>query len=93
MNVFKDQSYLTIIATTHQDLSAATVKKILYKKPDGTSGSWTATAVGTNLTYDVQASDIDQYGKWYFQSYIEVGGKKGFGDIECKEFLNHLATS
>lgn len=81
MSLFKDQALLKIKLDTGYDLSTATVKKILYKKPDGTKGNWTANHVGTELEYQVEAGDIDQTGDWILQSYIEVSGLPGFGEL------------
>jgi len=76
-----------IILETEYDLSLAAVKKILYLKPDGTTkGSWEATQSGNDLVYLPQAGDIDQTGEWSLQSYIEVGGKPGLGDIVKHHF-------
>lgn len=80
MSVFKDQSLLTIRLDTHQDLTGATELKILYVKPDGTKGSWTATADGQVVQYVVNVGDIDQSSYWTFQSYLKVGTKEATGD-------------
>lgn len=79
-----------IILETEYDLSLATVTKILYHKPDGTKGSWTATISGNDLVYLPQTGDIDQSGVWKFQSYIEVGGEPGMGAVTSKEFKTSL---
>jgi hypothetical protein len=97
MSVFKLQSLLSIILDTHKKeertiaesealLASAAVTNILYTKPNGEKGSWTATVSGTKLIYNVQNGDIDQVGIWKFESYIEVGGLKGFGDIASRQF-------
>lgn len=86
MSVFKKQSFLTIrLETNYSDLGAATVKRILFKRPDGTSGYWNATADGTELVYNLQNGDINKEGNWQFQSYIEVAGLNAPGDI-----VNHF---
>lgn len=62
-------------------LSSADVKKILYQKPDGTSGEWDdVTVSGTIITKNLSNTDIDQKGNWTFQSYVEFSGEKGYGD-------------
>lgn len=45
------------------DISAATVY-ILYTKPSGTEGQWTATKSGTDFYYLLQEDDIDEIGIW-----------------------------
>jgi len=89
-HVFKQQGLLTIKLDTGYDLSLATVHKIFYQKPDKTTGEWTATVNGTELVYEVQNTDIDQKGTWKFQSYIEAGGRKGYGEIVSHNFLNPI---
>jgi hypothetical protein len=83
MSVFKKQTLLTINAeTNYDDLASASVTRILYTKPNGrTTGFWDATVSGTTLVYNVQEGDLDVDGTWSFQSYIEVGGLKGYGEI------------
>jgi hypothetical protein len=90
MSVYKTQSLLTINLATGMDLSGASVTRILYKKPNGTKGYWTATVSSQNLQYVVSNGDIDQEGTWQFQSYIEVGGKKGFGLVAKQVFEPNL---
>lgn len=93
MDVFKKQTLLTIkLDTNDSDLASATVKKILYKKPDGkTKGEWDAYIDGTNLCYDLtSAGEIDQVGTWEFQAYVVKGGLEGFGDVATRVFNKHL---
>ena len=80
----------TIRLDTDLDLSSATVKRILYEKPDGTTGYWTATADDTYLTYNLANGDIDQRGQWKFQTYIEVSGEKAYGRITRIDFKSPL---
>lgn len=87
MSLFKTQSLFSIIAQTdYSDLASASVTRILYKKPNETTGYWAATVSGNDLVYNVSSGDIDQKGVWEFQAYIEVGGLKGFGGIGSKNF-------
>lgn len=86
MSVFKKQSLLTLkLETNYDDLAAATVKRILFKRPDGTEGFWNADQEGTLLVYNLQNGDINKEGNWQFQTYIEVGGKNAPGTI-----VNHF---
>lgn len=93
MSVFKTQSLLTIRLDTLTDLSSATTKKILYKKPSGATGEWTATADSQTLVYEVQAGDIDEAGTWEFQSSIVVGGRTGLGTIVSQKFNNPIVVT
>jgi len=80
-----------ILETENDNVPSASVRRILYTKPDGiTKGFWEATADGNDLVYLPQTGDIDQYGDWTFQSYILVGGKPGFGDVVTQRFERTL---
>lgn len=65
-------------------ISGATNTKILYSKPDGTSGEWVATILDNRyLTYQVSGvSELDIAGDWKFQAYVELGTFKGKGETE-----------
>ena len=81
-HVFKNQSLLRITAETgYNDLASTDVHRILYTKPDGSSGFFEGTISGTKLIYNLVAGDIDQEGYWNFQAYVEIGGLKGYGEI------------
>ena len=66
-----------------EDITTATVLQIKYKKPDGTTGAWTAVVSGTDYAvYTTQlADDLDQLGKWLIQLYVEMGGAKVHGPV------------
>lgn len=86
MSLFNTQSVLTITLDTGTDTTLAAVKKILYEKPSKVKGEWTATGSTTFLSYVVVNGDIDVPGLWKFQAYLEIGGKKLFGDIVTENF-------
>jgi hypothetical protein len=71
---------------TGQDLTGAATMRIYYKKPDLTStGFWTAlqdATYDTRLYYEVLVTDLDQAGKWTFQSWVSMGGWSDYGE-EC----------
>jgi hypothetical protein len=81
---------ITVELDTGLDLSSATVSKILYKKPDGKRGEWTATVDEKMLTYEPSNTDINQAGTWQFQAYVEIGGEIGRGEIVTQTFQPHL---
>jgi len=69
-----------------EDISTATVMRVKYEKPDGTDGYWTAAldlsdADTETIYYDTLAADFDQSGRWRLQSYIEMPGWAGHGEI------------
>ena len=61
-------------------ITSATVKKILFKKPDGTKFSKDANLVTDGddgkMEYVSISGDIDIPGKWAMQGYIEIPGGK-----------------
>lgn len=69
---------------TAVNISTATVKRLDFRKPDGTVIQRTAAFFTTGadgiLYYDTIAGDIDQVGKWYVQPYVEFDGFKGHGE-------------
>lgn len=62
--------------TTAVDVSTATVKKIYFKKSDGTKVGKTAAFYtdGTDgiIQYAAIAADIDMAGIWQMQGYVEM---------------------
>ena len=57
---------------TGTDISTASVSRIYYKKPDGTTGYWAATISGTtDLVYDIPDTDLDTEGTWTFYAYVQ----------------------
>lgn len=64
------------------DISAASNPKILYEKPDGTSGSWIATIVNVRyLEYQTVEEDLDQEGLWLFHSSVTFGSNEKVGNL------------
>jgi hypothetical protein len=67
--------------TSDFDLSSADTIFIRYRKPDGSTGQWTATLNGTtNIQYTTtDADDLDVPGEWTFQGYATfVNGSDNF---------------
>lgn len=65
------------------DISAATLKQIKFRKPDGTVVTKTATTVGgepSKIEYTFAADELDQAGYWKAQPYLEgIDGWSGHG--------------
>lgn len=90
-SIFKNQTLLTLKLETNLDISTASELKILYRKPDGTRGSWPGTLDGTTkISYDVSANDIDQAGNWQFQAYAKIGTLEGYGVIVHQKINNAI---
>lgn len=73
-----------IIVDLGSDITTATVKKIKYKKPDGTEGEWLANISGTRFfTYTSVSGDLDPIGKWILNAYVEMPAWQGHGETFC----------
>ena len=72
----------------------ATKLEIRYKKPDKTTGAWTAQIFGVNepsvLSYTIQAGDLDQPGVWELQPYVESPNWTGTGQSVNLTILKNI---
>jgi hypothetical protein len=64
------------------DVSTASIKKIKFKKPNGTvvskNAAFTTDGSDGKIQYTTEASPnniLDEPGKWEYQAYIEMSGK------------------
>lgn len=77
------------------DLSAASVKNILFGRPDGTSlskaASFTNTGVDGKIQYASVANDLNQPGWYEIQAQITVGSFQGKTEVR-KFFVYPNAT-
>lgn len=81
-SIFKNQGFLILKLDTGIDLSLSVNRKILFKRPDGVSGFFTATIEGTKIVYQFNNTDLNVApGIWQFQAYCEINGKTAYGDI------------
>jgi hypothetical protein len=79
--IYAFQSNAPINIDTGISLATATATKILFKRPDGSSGEWDAVATGSTLTYDPTDTDLNQWGDWQFQAYCEIDGEAAYGEV------------
>jgi hypothetical protein len=78
--IYKGAIGLLVEIDLQEDISAATIKRIYVKKPDGTIVTWSATVYDTTkLHYVTQSTDLAAAGKYKLQPYIEIGDFKGRG--------------
>jgi hypothetical protein len=73
-----------IILNTESSIAAATLTEILYRKPDGTIGTWTAVKEvdNTHISFTTTTvNDLDVAGEWLLWSYIEMPGWSGPGEL------------
>jgi hypothetical protein len=81
--IYKGDIGLAITLDLGESIAAATALKIHYKKPSGTTGTWTAVLSGTTaLAYTTTAaSDIDEGGSWQLQAAFTLSGWTGHSTI------------
>jgi len=91
MSVYVNQGYLLLILETGIDISAASVLKIKYKKPDGSSGNYPGTLHGTTqIQYQFANIDLNISGSWQFQAWVTIGGLDAYGDVASINVLSNL---
>lgn len=82
MSVFKNQGYLTLKFDTGIDLTAASNKAILFKKPNGVKGSIDATVETTKLVISLVNATLNMApGEWQFQPFCTFSGRNAYGDV------------
>ena len=83
MGYFVGEVGKVIVVNTNVNTSGSTVRHILYWKPNGTYGYWSAEIYGTtSIMYrTTSATDLDISGIWKVQSYIEDSDGKFKGEI------------
>jgi hypothetical protein len=56
-----------------QDITAATVRSIEVRKPDGSTATWAALASGSNaIAFTTLAGSIDMPGRWRLQARVTL---------------------
>lgn len=88
------QTLRITLNTFLDDLASATVKKISYRKPDGTTGQWDASILDTTkLSYKITAGVIDKLGIWIFETYVEIGAEIYPGDEYPIRVIEKIETT
>lgn len=88
LSTFLNQTLTPLeLDTGRSDLGTATVKKILFKKPSGSTGEWIATVSGTKLQYVFVDGDLNEVGYWRVRTYLEISGKKGWGPWQTMQVV------
>ena len=72
-NVYVNDT-LTLTLETNTDISGATTFRIYYKKPDKTTGYWTATRSGTTVTYTIPVGTLNKSGAWVVKAWVQYAG-------------------
>ena len=76
MKVYVNQTNLTLTLNAGMNLTSVSSALIKYIKPDLTRGSWTATADGLNVIYNINNGDLDQSGKWIVWAEVTFTNNK-----------------
>lgn len=76
--IYKNQS-VRIELDTLIDITTATGLEIHYKKPNGVTGFWSATRVGTAVVAITDNDDLDVVGVWRVQAKVTIDGKNKYG--------------
>ena len=83
-----------IILTVGVDISAATTRRIIYRKPNGKTGYFTASQeTTTSISYTTTAvTDIDEAGGWQFQAYVVTSTWTQYGTIVREDIEAPIAS-
>ena len=81
-NVFVGDVGTEIVLDCGVDISSATLRKIIVRKPmSSTRTEWNAIAEGsTSIKYVTTEGDIDSAGIMTLQAYVEMPNWKGYGN-------------
>jgi hypothetical protein len=66
---------------------------IRFKRPGGTTGTWTGVIDGSTVYYDTLTADINQAGDWQFQVVAQITGKTYKSDITRLTFSTPIKVS
>lgn len=86
--LFKGQT-ITLSLDTDVSLTGYT-GVILYEKPNGVTGQWSASINVDVVSYDITTTDIDVAGVWYVQAKATLADDAKYGKIQVIEFRSHL---
>lgn len=89
-NIYQDQTNIIVFMETGMDLSAASVTKILYKKPNGSKGAFNCSVSGSKLIYNAVAGDFNESGVWRLQACVTINGLDSYGAIVDQKVIPTL---
>lgn len=76
------------------DISATTVKQLIFRKPDGTvvtkTAEFTTNGEDGALEWETAAGDVEPWGTYYVQPKIAIPGFSGRGQRVPFEVLKNL---
>lgn len=90
--IYQNQSLLDLNVNVSADITGQTSALIKYKKPSGTTGSWTATVTNEStgaLQYSIsQTSELDEAGEWTCWAFINFPSNKSIAGEPFKLNVN-----
>lgn len=79
------------------DVSGASVKKLTFKKPDGTTSIETAdfTTDGTDgkIQYTMLAGEVSVAGQWTWQGYVVLSGAEFYSETGYEPVEDYLVDA
>lgn len=84
--IYETNDKLRLTVTTNINITDALVTLIKYKKPDGTTGAYTALvsdAVNGVIYYDLPTDgELDMEGTWHFWAFVTFSdGRSAAGEV------------
>lgn len=88
------QFIITVTDNTAVDISTATTKQFIFKKPDGTkltvSASFYSDGTDGKLTYTTVDGDIDIAGTWKLQTLVVISDGTFYSDVTTFKVYSNL---
>ena len=84
VNIYIGQTLAPIRLDLEKDVSSASLTEILYERPDGVKGKWTAALMSGSteiIEYVPTVDDLNVVGVWKIQSHIVMSGYHGYGNV------------
>ena len=80
--VFAGDVGTEIMVDCAADITTATVRSIIVRKPTGVKVVWPAEMLtSTMIKYTVVDGDLDVVGRWKLQAYVEMPSGRWFGEV------------
>lgn len=82
--VYKDATLHLFKFFLSDDIEGQTLSEILFKKPDGTTGTWTPIQIHEQLgrlDWKPGLGELDQSGKWELQAKVTLPTGVVYGEI------------
>ncbi len=92
IKVYIGDTGTVIVLDCGQDISAATVRSIEARRPNGTTVTWSAVASGTTaVSYTSTVETFDMPGEWRLQALVTLPTGKWRGEVARLEVYGVFA--